>query len=93
MQPCVYILTNHKHGTLYVGMTTDLQLRIWQHKGKFVPGFTAEHDLNLLVWYELHSTVEAAAHRERAIKRWHRRWKIRLIEEKNPNWKDFYSEL
>jgi putative endonuclease len=93
MQPCVYILSNHKHGTLYVGMTADLQRRIWQHKGKFVTGFSNVHNLDRLVWYEIHFTIESAALREKALKRWHRKWKIRLIEEKNPEWTDLYCEL
>lgn len=89
----VYILTNKRNGTLYVGSTNDLRKRIWQHKNKAVDGFTKKYGINKLMYYESAETQEAAAYRERQIKKWNRAWKIRLIEEKNPEWKDLYEEI
>jgi putative endonuclease len=92
-QPCVYILTNHCNGTLYVGVTSDLPKRIWQHKNKVVKGFTEKYKLNKLVWYEIHESMESAIQREKAIKFWKRKWKLEAINELNPEWKDYYSEI
>lgn len=91
--PCVYLLSNSYRGLLYTGMTTYLSQRIWQHKERLQPGFSAQHGLNRLVWYETHETIETAARREKSIKRWHREWKIRLVEKKNPEWRDLSEEL
>ena len=91
--PCVYILASGRNGTLYVGVTSDLVKRVWQHKGKFVAGFTAQHAVDRLVWFEMHVTMESAILREKALKRWKRAWKIELIEGGNPLWKDLYLEL
>ena len=92
-EPCVYILASKANGTLYVGVTSDLVGRIWQHKNSVYGGFTKEYTIHTLVWYESHDTMESAIEREEAIKRWKRAWKIRLIEETNPQWLDLYEEL
>ena len=92
-QPCVYIVTNKRNGTLYVGVTSNLPGRIWQHKNKVVPGFTNEHKLDRLVWYEVHETMESAIQREKAVKYWKRYWKLKAIEEMNPDWRDLYEEI
>lgn len=92
-QPCVYILTNQRNGTLYTGVTSNLPKRIWEHKNKVIKGFTEKYGLNRLVWYELHTNMEAAITREKAIKRWRRAWKLELIRSFNPAWKDLYYDL
>ncbi len=92
-QPCVYILTNKRNGTLYVGVTSDLPKRIWEHKNKVVKGFTQKYGLSSLVWYERHETMSSAIQREKAMKFWRRRWKLKAIEEMNPDWLDLYEEL
>lgn len=93
MQPCVYILASRKNGTLYVGVTSDLVKRVWQHKNDFVEGFTGRHAVHRLVWYEVHATMESAIAREKALKAWKRAWKLELIEGKNPGWDDLYEQL
>ena len=93
MVAVVYILTNRRHGTLYVGSTTDLPQRVWQHRSKAVPGFTQRHGVDRLVWFESHDGIETAALRERQLKKGHRAWKVRLIEESNPDWHDLYEGL
>ena len=92
-QPCVYILTNKRNGTLYVGVTSNLIQRIWQHKEALVKGFTENHDIKILVWYELHETMISAIAREKSIKKWNRAWKLRMIEERNPDWQDLWLEI
>ncbi|HET7831463.1 MAG TPA: GIY-YIG nuclease family protein [Gallionella sp.] len=92
-QPCVYLLASRRNGTLYVGVTSDLVRRIWEHKNHVVPGFTDKYGVESLVWYEVHETMESAIQREKAIKEWKRAWKLRLIEERNPNWEDLYVSL
>ena len=92
-QPCVYLLTNKRNGTLYTGVTSNLPRRIWEHKNKFVDGFTQKYGTDKLVWYELHETMESAIQREKNIKNWNRSWKLKTIEEMNPDWKDLYEEL
>jgi putative endonuclease len=92
-QPCVYILTNRRNGTLYVGVTSDLTKRVWEHKNKVVKGFTEKYGLNRLVWYERHETMESAIRKEKAIKFWKRYWKLKAIEEMNPYWRDLYEDL
>jgi len=89
----VYILASQRNGTIYTGVTSNLLQRIWQHKEKFVSGFTKEHGVDKLVWYEQHETAESAITREKRIKKWNRDWKLKLIEEKNPYWSDLYSTL
>ena len=91
--PCVYILTNERHGTLYVGVTSDLPSRVWQHKSHVVEGFTATYDITKLAWYEAHASMDSAILREKQIKRWRRAWKIRLVEERNPEWRDLFYEI
>jgi len=78
---------------LYVGVTSDLVKRIWEHKNNLVIGFTKRYDVHDLVWYELHDSMESAIAREKAIKEWKRKWKLELIERANPEWRDLYSEL
>ena len=91
--PCVYILASKRNGTLYVGVTSDLVRRIWQHKNDFVEGFTHRYGVHTLVWFEAHESMESAIAREKAIKEWKREWKLELIEEVNPTWRDFYDEI
>tara|TARA_B110000902_G_C13960065_1_gene457070 strand:+ start:353 stop:643 length:291 start_codon:yes stop_codon:yes gene_type:complete len=91
--PCAYILTNKPRGTLYIGVTSNLPQRIWQHKNKVTKGFTEKHKLNKLVWYELHDNMMSAIEREKALKAWKREWKIRVVEEMNPTWGDLYDDL
>ena len=89
----VYLITNKRYGTLYVGVTRDLVKRIYEHRSKFVEGFTKRHDLRRLVWYEAHEDVTAAIAREKLIKKWHRDWKINLIQAMNPEWNDLYDTI
>ena len=89
----VYILANARNGTLYVGVTSNLPKRIWEHKNGFVEGFTKKHGLSLLVWYEVHATAYEAITREKRIKAWKRDWKLRLIEAMNPYWNDLYDSI
>tara|TARA_R110002049_G_scaffold15822_3_gene64151 strand:- start:391 stop:681 length:291 start_codon:yes stop_codon:yes gene_type:complete len=91
--PCVYIVTNKKNGTLYIGVTTQLKQRIWQHKEKVVSSFSQKYKLNLLVYYELHESIESAIVREKQMKKWNRQWKLQLIFKFNPQWSDLYLEL
>ncbi len=91
--PCVYMLASKPRGTLYVGVTSDLVQRVWQHKSDFVEGFTSRHKVHNLVWYEVHETMESAIVREKTLKKWNREWKIRLIEEGNPAWADLYEGI
>ena len=92
-QPCVYILASRKNGTLYVGVTSDLIKRIWEHKEKVVEGFTKQYGVDKLVWFEMHETMESAITREKAIKEWKRKWKLELIEKANRDWRDLYPDL
>ncbi len=89
----VYLLASKPNGTLYVGSTSDMVRRVWEHKEKVVPGFTAQYGVDRLVWFERHETLEAAMLREKRIKEWKRVWKIELIEQDNPRWIDRYSEI
>lgn len=91
--PSVYILTNKPLGTLYIGVTSNLPQRIWQHKTKVTKGFTEKYNLNKIVWYEAHEDMMSAIQREKALKAWKRDWKIRIIEELNPLWRDLYDDL
>lgn len=84
----VYILTNYNETTFYIGVTGNLQKRIWEHKNKVVEGFTKKYNVDRLVYYELTEDVESALNREKQLKRWHRQWKINLIKEMNPEFKD-----
>ena len=89
----VYILASDKNGTLYVGVTSDLVKRIWEHKNDFVEGFTKRYGVHALVWYEEHQSIGDAIQREKNIKRWLREWKLDLIEEFNPTWRDLYEDI
>ena len=92
-QPCVYLLASRRNGTLYVGLTSNLTQRLWQHKSDLTEGFTRRYGVHTLVRYEGHDTVESAIAREKAIKEWKRAWKLALIEKSNPQWRDLYEEL
>ncbi|WP_422058848.1 GIY-YIG nuclease family protein [Sphingopyxis sp.] len=87
-QPCTYILASQKQGTLYIGVTSDLAARLWQHRSGVVPGFTRRYRVYRLVHAELFDDMHTAIAREKQLKRWHRSWKINLIEADNPDWKD-----
>lgn len=89
----VYLLASRKHGTLYLGVTNDLIRRVYEHKNKIVRGFTSQYDVAKLVWYETYDDPENASRREKELKKWRRDWKIRLIEEDNPNWDDLYPAI
>ena len=84
----IYILTNHKNGTLYIGMSNDLERRVFEHKNKLIEGFTKKYGLNRLVYFEIYQYVNDAILREKRMKKWKRQWKIELIEEENPEWDD-----
>ncbi|MGG2396237.1 GIY-YIG nuclease family protein [Pseudomonas sp. SH1-B] len=92
-QPAVYIMASQRNGTLYTGVTANLLQRIWQHREKMVEGFTRQYNVKLLVWYEQHDNMISAISREKAIKKWNRAWKLRLIEEQNPHWRDLWPEI
>ena len=92
-QPAVYILASERNGTLYIGVTSDLVKRIWEHKNNLVKGFTKRYNVHILVWYELHNNMNAAIEREKNVKEWKRAWKIRLLEENNPDWNDLYNTI
>jgi len=89
----VYILSSGRNGTLYIGVTSNLVKRIWEHKNQLIDGFTKKYEIHHLVYYEIHENPESAIIREKQIKKWNRLWKIRLIEEKNPEWKDLYQDI
>jgi putative endonuclease len=91
--PCVYILASRRNGTLYVGVTSDLVKRVWEHQNNLVEGFTKRYGVHTLVWFEQHETMESAIAREKAIKEWRRRWKLDLIEQQNPEWRDLYEDV
>ena len=92
-QACVYILSNRPHGTLYVGVTSDLVARVWQHKNALVDGFTKKYSVHQLMWFEQHATMEVAILREKQLKAGSRTKKIALIEIANPEWKDLYDGI
>ena len=91
--PCVYILASGKNGTLYIGVTSDLPKRIYQHKEKAFEGFSKKYDVNSLVYFEGCDNMEGAIVREKQLKNWKREWKIELIEKENPNWRDLSNDL
>jgi putative endonuclease len=92
-QPAVYIMASTPNGTIYVGVTSDLPQRVWQHREGIVEGFTKRYGCKLLVWYELHATMEYAIVREKQLKAGSRKKKLALIEERNPQWRDLFGEL
>jgi len=89
----VYIMANRKNGAIYIGVTSDLAKRVWEHRNGIVPGFTKKYGCKLLVWYEAHVDLQQARQRELQMKEWQRKWKIKLIEEKNLDWDDLYPTL
>ena len=89
----VYILSNKKNGTLYIGSTTDLVKRVWEHKNKITAGFTAKYNLNKLIYFEIHEDILNAGEQEKRYKNWRREWKIAHIQKDNPLWKDLYEEI
>ncbi|MBR2069428.1 MAG: GIY-YIG nuclease family protein [Candidatus Gastranaerophilales bacterium] len=89
----IYILTNYNETTFYIGVTNSLHRRFWEHKNKVVEGFTKKYNLTKLVYYEFTDSIEAALNREKQLKRWHRQWKINLIKESNPEFKDLSAAL
>ena len=92
-QPCVYLLASRAYGTLYCGVTSDLLTRLCQHRDELIKGFTSDYDVHRLVWFEQHGTMETAIQREKRIKKWNRQWKINLIEDENPDWRDLAVDL
>ncbi|MHA1597096.1 MAG: GIY-YIG nuclease family protein [Alphaproteobacteria bacterium] len=90
---CVYMLASRRNGTIYTGVTGNLNKRLHQHKDEAVDGFTKEHAVHSLVWYEVHENMESAIMREKQIKKWNRSWKIQLIEERNSGWNDLALEI
>jgi len=92
-QPAAYLLASGRNGTLYIGVTSNLLQRAWQHREHVVDGFSSKHDVGMLVWFELHETMESAILREKRLKKWNRAWKLRLIEERNPYWNDLWPDV
>ncbi len=92
-QPALYIMASKPNGTLYIGATSDLVKRVWEHKNNSVDGFTNKYEVHRLVYYELHGAMLSAITREKQLKKWNRAWKLELIEEKNPEWKDLWDEI
>lgn len=93
MQPAIYLLASQRLGTLYIGVTSDLVKRAWEHKNDVVPGFTQRYGVHRLVYFELHNEMPAAITREKQLKKWNRAWKIELIEKNNPEWKDLWPTI
>ncbi len=91
--PAVYIMASGRNGTLYVGVTADLLRRAWQHREGLAEGFTKKYNVKMLVWYELHETMESAISREKAMKKWRREWKLSTIERENPKWVDLWAKI
>ena len=89
----VYILASNRNGTLYIGITNDLLRRVYEHKTKVVKGFSEKYNINMLVYYEQTNDVYSAIEREKKLKKWNRKWKLRLIESVNPEWKDLYYDI
>ena len=92
-QFAVYIMASRRNGTLYVGVTSALVKRVWEHREGLADGFTKEYGLKTLVWYELHGNALAAITREKQIKKWNRIWKLSMIEKMNPEWKDLFGSI
>jgi putative endonuclease len=92
-QPAVYILASRRNGTLYIGVTSNLVKRVWEHKSNSIEGFTRRYGVRRLVWYEFHDDMESAIRREKRLKKWYREWKLDLIEQSNPEWLDLYETI
>jgi putative endonuclease len=93
MEYYVYLLASSKHGTLYIGVTNDIVRRVYEHRTKAVAGFTTRYGVDKLVWFEVYDDPTTAITREKELKKWRRDWKIRLIEEDNPEWDDLYPSI
>jgi putative endonuclease len=89
----VYLLASRRYGTLYLGVTNDLARRVGEHRAKVIPGFSRRYGVDRLVWYEGYDRIDEAIGREKMLKKWRRDWKIRLIEDLNPDWSDLYATL
>lgn len=89
----VYIMAGRRNGTIYIGVTSDLVARVYQHRNSLIDGFTKKYGCKLLIWYEVHDTIDAARYRELQMKKWNRTWKLRAIEEMNPDWNDLFESL
>jgi len=89
----VYILSSKRNGTLYIGVTSNLTKRVWEHKNNTIKGFTKKYKIHNLVYFEEYSNIEEAIVREKQLKKWNRTWKFELIEKDNPNWKDLYKDI
>ena len=92
-EPCVYILSNHRRGTLYIGVTSNLIKRVWEHKQGLVDGFTRKYQIHTLVYFEMADDMPTAIAREKQLKKWRRMWKIELVEKQNNEWRDLYADL
>ena len=92
-QPAVYILASKRNGTLYIGVTSNLLKRVWEHKNNLVAGFTNKYNVHLLVYYELHEDMGSAISREKQLKKWNRAWKLEMIEKQNPGWRDLWEGI
>ena len=92
-QPAVYMLANRRSSTLYIGVTSDLIGRVWQHREHVVDGFTKRYSIGRLIWFELHGSMESAIVREKQLKKWRRSWKTQLVEACNPGWKDLWPGI
>ena len=92
-QPAVYILATGKRGTLYIDVTSNLLARTWQHREHMIDGFTKRYNVTLLAWYELHGTMDTEILREKQLKKWNREWKLRLVQESNPDWRDLWNDI
>ena len=88
---CVYMMASRRNGTIYIGVTSDLAKRAWEHREGRIEGFTRKYGCKLLVWFEHHAKIEAAIKREKQMKEWRRAWKLRVIEETNPDWNDLFE--
>jgi putative endonuclease len=89
----VYIMASQRNGTLYVGVTSNLPKRVYEHREGVIDGFTKKYRVKMLVWYEVHDSIQAAIAREKAIKKWNRAWKVREIEAFNPDWRDLFEDI
>lgn len=92
-QPAVYIMTSRERGTLYIGVTGNISLRVWEHREGLVEGFTKRYGVKYLVWFEFHPDFPAAITPEKQLKKWNRTWKLELIEGSNPQWRDLWKDL
>ena len=92
-EPCVYILSNHRRGTLYIGVTSNLIKRVWEHKQGLVDGFTKKYQIHTLVYFEMADDMPTAIALEKQLKKWRRMWKIELVEKQNNEWRDLYADL